>query len=226
VDQGFPRFSKEMDEHIAARYIDGENVKDISKDVGISSNGCRIALAREGVKIRNSGPGTKPPRRKHLHKTTIIEDYEGGMSIRDTATKHGVNPYTAKIFLLEHGVHVRSRLEQVSIPKYRRNQEESVRLWNEGKSVQEIAAYHGCPQYSVWKDLHSAGINPGEINTYHRRYKDHTWEKPDFVSDRNWSMFNAVIKDNRSLSDVAREHGVTRQRVDQLIKRILSALEG
>jgi len=202
---------------VTSAYRSGATLKQIAAECGTNRVLIRRVLVDEGVPIRQRG------RTAYVDGDALIEAYRVGASVAQLACEHGVSQQTIRERLYEYGVLSRHKRLNVDVETIRSRRAA-------GDSLRVIAADVGLSVSTVQRRLRGDGppvvtelrspLQTTLAAVWRGRLPD---EPPRGVSERNWTIFLRIVAGEYHVT-VARDLGITRARVGQIIHRVADIL--
>lgn len=151
--------TQEMLNQIKEMYVDEKlTMKEIAERLNIGKTTVQSNIKKMGLTItRNKSKQSKEDLEEYRKK--IVELYNSGLSMDEIGKKLGKAGKTIQYHLRQAGVKAR--------PTKKINQEEFEKLWNEGKTDEEIAEYFKVSVLTI-KTFRTRGDNAGKFNV--KRY--------------------------------------------------------
>ncbi len=85
---------------------------------------------------------------------TLVKEYQSGLTMREVAARHGINPRSVQRALRQAGVRTRTPAERSGAPSI----EELARLHAQGVSTADIAEQYGVTENRVRERLRRHGV--------------------------------------------------------------------
>jgi DNA-binding Lrp family transcriptional regulator len=143
----------ERDQAIVELIRGGATLSDVAAEYNLSRERCRqIYKELTGAGIRSIRADIYTPRPPRAGTIEAILMFEHGLSVTEIARRQGVSYQTAACRVKGKHPHVRTKI--VPAPEV----VESLRLWEAGHTVKEIARIQDAPTMRIYHRLHRNGI--------------------------------------------------------------------
>lgn len=197
-------------------YESGLSMEAVGREFDVSATKIFTVLASEGVERRSQGSytGNRGATKKiHPHQhAEIVRLYESGMSLTAIGERFRVSMMPISRVLREEGVvvrkpgEIRGKPPSVLEPS---QYEEIIHLYGLGLSMREVGEKFGVTPMPIRNVLYSHGV----------KIRRKGWTKQlDSYAERDARVVESY-KTGKSMEDVGRQFGISRERVRQVLRR-------
>ena len=209
-------------------YNEGKSVSEIAEELGVTRDVIYLdikALAQEGKVegISNKKDREKAERRKELERL-----YNEGKSVPEIAEKFGLSRdviyQDIRLLIKEGMLGKRDRKKRATNAEVAERRKEAARLYNEGKSVPEIAEKFGVSRDVIYQDIRLL-IKQGIIEKTEKRRKSRKVKKGKISTGKKVAMTTSKRELHRKMEELQSEGNSYGEIADALNVSIVEVVE-
>ena len=199
------RIPKEKHPQIIQMYEAGQSCDTIAKEFGCSHGNIHRILQIHDVKMR---PSNSPGKFSEDICRKIIDMYKQGHSQDSIAARFGCGKKAIKRVLDEHKVECRRHLTQFQPRFTAEDHQRMVAMYEQGKSLPEIAEDISCTHYTVRRILKSLGIEKCPVPPRHT------------ITPEDREMIAKLRSQGKSYPEIAVKIGCARETVIAVMRQL------